>query len=136
MEKFVQRVENDESSRLATEIAEAIDGYVGTHEWSGDSPFTIQMIDQQKNMAYVYNIRRGADWMTIQEQVSNNPRLVQTFTFNKKAGLWTYADPYLIKNNESSLDKLLTTYERLKIAIEASAQKSLDNNKLLPSETE
>ena len=136
MEKYIQKVEKDESSRLATEIAEAINGYVGTHEWSGDTPFTLQMADQKNKIAYLYNIRRGVDWITIQEQVSDNPRLVRSFQLSKKDNQWTYLDPYLIKYKESSLDKLLSTYERLKIAIEASAPKSLDDNKLLPSETE
>lgn len=138
MEKFVQKIERDKSPSLADEIAEAINGYVGAHEYSGDAPFTLKMLDVQKKMAYIYiyNIRRGADWITIQEQVSDNPRLVQSFYLEKKGNSWTYVDPYLIKYKESSLDKLLTAFERLKIAIDASAPKSLGDNKLLPPKTE
>jgi hypothetical protein len=134
METLDHEGEQDESSRLATEIAETITTHIGAHKWSGDNPFTIQILDQEQNVAHIYNIRRGTDWMTIQEQVSNNPRLVQSFSLDRKNGSWTYIDPYLIKYKESSLDKLQAAFDRLKIALEASAPKSVDNKKLLTSE--
>ena len=127
----------DPSSRLATEIAEAINDFIGTHQWSGDEPFEVQMANQKQRMAYIYQIRRGADWITIQERASNNPSLVRTFNLNKKEDAWTYTDPYLIKYGESSLDKLQEVFDKLKVAIEASAPKKIEDTQgqLPPNET-
>lgn len=122
-------IEADPSSRLATEIAEAITGFVGTHEWSGDEPFEVQIMNEKEKIAYIYQIRRGDDWITIQERVSNNPSLVHTFRLDKKDGTWTYTDPYLIKYGESSLDKLQAVFNKLKVAIEASAPRKLDDTR-------
>lgn len=136
MEKFIQKVEQDESCKLATEIAETINGYLSTNGWDEAAPFSVQMLDQQKNIAYIYDVTRQADHITIREQASNNPRLVQTFNLDKNAGQWTYCDPYLIKYKESSLDQLSTAYERLKMALTTPTPNSLDNSKLISSETE
>jgi len=64
--------------------------------------------------------------------------LDRTFTLDKKGEVWTYTDPHLSKYNESSLGELRTVFDRLKIAIEATAPKRLDDStKKLPSaETE
>lgn len=123
------QIENDPSSGLATSIAQNIDGLVGAHEWSGDHPYEIQMLDSRENIGYIYQLRRGDDWMTIQERVSNNPSLVRTFYLKKKGTGWIYEDPYLIKYRESSLPMLQTAYDRLRIAIEASAPGKLDQSK-------
>ena len=137
MKEQEPNIEADPSSRLATEIAEIINGFIGTHEWSGEEPFEVQIANQEERMAYIYQIRRGEDWITIQERVSNNPSLVRHFDLNKKGDTWTYADPYLIKYGESSLDKLQAVFDKLKVAIEASAPKKLDDTEkqLPPSET-
>lgn len=124
-----QQIESDPSSRLATSIAQNIDVLVGTHEWSGDHPYEIQMLDSRENKGYIYQLRRGDDWMTIQERVSDNPSLVRTFYLKKKGAGWSYEDPYLIKYGESSLPMLQTAYDRLRIAIEASAPGKLDTSR-------
>jgi hypothetical protein len=127
-------IEADPSSKVATEIAEAINGFFGTHKWSGNKPFEVKMANQKEQIAHIYQIRKGEDWITIQERVSNNPSLVRTFNLDKKDDKWTYTDPYLIKYGESSLDKLQTVFDRLKSAIETSAHKQFGNTKgQLPS---
>ena len=137
MKEREPNIEADPSSRLATEISEAINSFIGTHEWSGEEPFEVQMANQKERIAYIYQIRRNEDWITIQERVSNNPSLVRHFNLDKKSGAWTYTDPYLIKYGKSSLDKLQEVFDKLKIAIEASAPKRLDDTDkwLPPSET-
>ena len=141
MKEREPNIEADPSLRLASEIAEAINGFVGTHEWSGDKPFKIQMADQKEGIGYIYEIRRGnydwgADWIVIRESVSNNPRVGISYQLYRKGVEWTYLDPYLIKHGRSSLDKLQKVFDRLKIAIEAFAPKKLDDTRkyLPPSE--
>jgi len=51
--------ETDPSSKLASEIAEAINGLMGSHQWSGDNPFEIKMASEKERKAYIYKIRRG-----------------------------------------------------------------------------
>lgn len=131
------QVENDPSLGLATSIAQNIDSLVGTYEWSGDHPYEIQMLDSRENKGYIYQLRRGDDWMTIQERVSDNPSLVRTFSLKKKGTGWIYEDPYLIKYGESSLSMLQTACDRLRIAIESSAPGKLDTpRKELPIDTQ
>lgn len=110
---------DDPSSKLATEIAEVLNKLVGAHEWSGDSPFEIKMLDQQTGLVCSYKIRRGKDWITIREIVGDTS--VRTFNLEKREDKWTYVDVYLAKYKTSSLDKLKAAYEKLKIAIEAAA---------------
>ncbi len=130
------KIENDPSLGLATSIAQNIDVLVGADEWSGEHPYEIQMLDSRENKDYIYQLRRGDDWMTIQERVSDNPSLVRTFYLKKKGAAWTYEDPYQIKYGESSLPMLQTAYDRLRIAIEASAPRKLDDSpKELPKDT-
>ena len=134
MKERQSNTEVDPSSRLATEIAEAINHFIGTHRWSGDEPFEVKMADQEKKIAYIYQIRRGDDWITIQEGVSNNLSLARTFYIDKKEGAWTYTDPYLIKDGKSSLGELQSVFDKLKVAIEASIPKRLNNTgKQLPA---
>ncbi len=129
-------IERDPSSELATKIAQDIEGLVGTHDWSGDRPYEIQMLDSKENKGFIYQVRKGDDWITIQERVSDNPSLVRSFLLNKKGGGWIYVDGSLIKHKVSSLLMLQTAYERLRIAIEASAPGKLDTpRKELPTDT-
>lgn len=121
-------MESEASSKLATEIAEAINNFIGTREWSGDEPFEVRMANQREGLAYIYQIRRGEDWITIQERVSDNPSLVRNFELERKENVWTYTDPYLIKYGESSMDKLQAAFDKLKDAIEASLPKKLEKN--------
>jgi hypothetical protein len=128
METREPNTEYEASSKLATEIAEAINSLIGIHEWSGDEPFEVRMANQREGLAYIYQIRRGEDWITIQERVSDNPSLVRNFELERKENVWTYTDPYLIKYGESSIDKLQAAFDKLKDAIEASLPKKLEKN--------
>jgi len=128
METRESNMESEASSKLATEIAEAINNFIGTREWSGDEPFEVRMANQREGLAYIYQIRRGEDWITIQERVSDNPSLVRNFELERKENVWTYTDPYLIKYGESSMDKLQAAFDKLKDAIEASLPKKLEKN--------
>lgn len=110
--------QSDPSSKLATEIAEAINSLVDVHEWAGDSPFEVKMVSQKDKLEYIYQLRRGKDWITIQERLGSSPSLVRTFNLTKKEGKWTYVDTFLLKYGKSSLNKLKPAYDRLKIAIE------------------
>ena len=131
-------IESDPSFGLATRIAQDIDNLVGAHEWSGDNPYEIKMFDSKEKKGFIYQVRKGDDWITIQEQVSDNPSLVHTFLLNKKGERWVYVDGSFLKHGVSSLPMLQTAYERLRIAVEASAPKPLDESKkeLPPGTTE
>ena len=133
MEKPKPHLETDPSSSLATEIATTLSEFIGTREWFGDKPFEIRIADKKAKVAYAYQIRRGENWITIQEQVSDSPSLVRTFQLEKNGEIWTYLDPYFIKYNKPSLDQLRAVFERLRTAIEASQPTQLDDSqKKLP----
>ncbi len=119
----------DPVSQFATRLAGEIEGMVGTHEWRGDDPYEIRMVDSKEGRGFIYKIRKGDDWITIQEQASDNPHLVRTFLLQKEGDTWTYVDGSLSKRGKSSLPELQTAYERVRIAIEASAPKPLDESR-------
>lgn len=118
-------IEANPSSILATEIAEAINGFIGKHEWQGDMPFEVHMANEAEGLVYIFAIRRGENWITIQKRVSDNPSLVRTFFLEKEGDNWTYVDSYLIKYGKSSLDQLQAAFDTLKIAIEVSAPRKI-----------
>jgi len=130
-------IEADSSSILASEIAETINNFIGTQEWVADEPFELTMADRHEKLAYIYQIRKEENWITITEKISNNPSVVNSFLLNKKGSTWTYTDPYLIKYGESSIAKLQEIFNKLKAAIEASAPKKLNDkkSKLLTNES-
>jgi len=132
------KIESDPSSELATKIAQDIDSLIGTHKWSGDSPYKIKMLNIKESKGFIYQIRKGNDWIMIQERVSDNPSLVRNFLLNKEGKNWVYVDGSLLEYKISSLPMLQTAYERLRIAVEASAPKKLDDSpkKLLTDTTE
>ena len=116
-------IERNSSSGLATKIAQCIDSLLGTHEWSGDQPYEIRMFDSKESRGFVYQLRKGGGWITIQERISDNPRLVSTF-YLKKGVRWEYEDLYLKKYGKSSLYMLQTIYKRFRMMIKISTIKS------------
>src|SRR3989344_6674875 len=96
------------------------------------------MLNIKESKGFIYQIRKGNDWIMIQERVSDNPSLVRNFLLNKEGKNWVYVDGSLLEYKISSLPMLQTAYERLRIAVEASAPKKLDDSpkKLLTDTTE
>ncbi len=117
------------------EIIKSIDGLIGDNEFSGDNPFALALHDKSTNQLYRYELRKGDDWLTIQQQ-ENCTGLIRTFQFQRSGDTWEYIDPYMIKYNEPSTDLLETAYQRLKIAIELSKPKQITDDantaKVLP----
>lgn len=107
---------------IVTQMVDSISKLVGDHEWSGDKPFTIKMVDQKRREAYIYELRKGDDFVTISECISNNPGLKRDFLLRKNKGEWEYIDPYMIKYWESSFDMLRSAYERLILALETTKE--------------
>lgn len=119
---------------VVTEIADSIEQLVGEHDWSGDNPYVVQMVDSSKREGYVYELMRGENWVTMVERKTSNPRLVRTFQLQKSGDEWEYLDGRLMKYGESSLPELQEAYGRLRIAMKHLNQKPLEDNQriLLP----
>jgi hypothetical protein len=107
-------------------MARSIEEMVGDHDWSGDHPYVIQMVDSSKGEGYQYELRKGEDWVTIAERRTNNPSLTRSFELQKKEEEWEYLDGRLIKQGKSSFPELQEAYGRLKIAIESLKPKHLE----------
>ena len=128
----------NQPSLLATEIAAAINDFIGSSEWEGDKPFEILLTNQTEKIAYIYEIRKWKDWISLSEQVSNNPQVIQHYLLEKK---WTdrrYIDPILMKYGTSSLHELQEIFDRLKIVIEANKPRPLESSRKIiwPAKTE
>lgn len=112
---------------VVTEIAESIDEMLGDHDWTGNRPYCVQIVDTSSGKAYSYELRRGDDWITIMEKKLVNHFLNRAFNLQREEDGWKYLDTYLEKYDESSLPKLQEAYERLKIAVEASKPTLLED---------
>lgn len=99
---------------VTRQAIELVENLVGQQELKGDQPFEVQMVDNENKNAYLIQIRRQTKWITVQQRVSDNPLIVETFLFEKEEGNWKYVDPYEIKYGESSLPNLIKVVNRLR----------------------
>ena len=107
---------------LVTEMVQSISQLVGESEWSGDKPFTINMVDKQRREDYIYELRKGVDFVKISEITTNNPAFKRYFLLRKNNGEWEYVDPFMEKYWESSFDMLRNAYGRLILALQTTKQ--------------
>ncbi|MBI4086329.1 MAG: hypothetical protein HY433_03785 [Candidatus Liptonbacteria bacterium] len=120
------------SQTLSERIVELVDNLCGQAQWSGGTPYEIKAMDTQTQKAYVLAIRRGEDWITIQQRESSNPSLVRHYSIVKKNDVWNYIDPYQLKYGESSLLELQGIFERLNKIWDLSKSKEMDNDRDTP----
>jgi hypothetical protein len=99
---------------LSNQIADLVEKLCGQNEYIGHHPFEIQIVSEKT--AFFIQIRKGEDWITIQQQEAENPRLVKSYSFDKEGSEWKYIDPDKIKYGTSSEDELVKIVERLKAA--------------------
>ncbi|MBI2121617.1 MAG: hypothetical protein HYT98_00695 [Candidatus Sungbacteria bacterium] len=116
------------SRAISKRLVELLDKLCGQVQWEGDTPYKIQVIDADDKKAYVFAIRKGENWYTVQQRESNNPSLVRTYTLEKKTENWDYIDPYQIKCGASSLPALRGVLDKLQKVWELSQPKKIDSN--------
>ena len=126
-ESFGNPPDNSESpsQTLSKQLVSTVTELCGQGEWSGDNPYEVTLTDAETGTATLFTIRKGADWITIQEQKSANPRTVQTYLIRATNDVWDYIDPDKIKHGESSIVSLQKVHEKLKKAVEASRPKEI-----------
>ena len=112
-----------------TKIAESIVEVMGNQDWSGDNPYIVSMADSTIGVAYIYELRRGGNWITIMETKSDNPSLTIPFLLQKEDGRWKYRDGGLLKYGKSSSLELQEICARLQVAIDVSNPTEISGDK-------
>ena len=91
-----------------------VTGMVQDDGWHGDTPYEIRLLDEASQKAYILEVRKGADWITVQKRASDNPMISFSYLLELKDGKWEYIDTRKLKRGESSMAELEEVFGLLK----------------------
>ena len=120
-------LEKKKIPNIDNQIVDLVNILCNGQNYIEEHPLEIKVVGN--NTAFLIKIRKTEDYITIQQQEIENPRLVKTYEFNKENNDWKYVDVSKLKYNISSRNELQIIFERLKNAVDSSKTNEIKNNK-------